>query len=464
MRVGIVGCGYVFDDYMRTWANHPALELAGVTDRDPAQVARVARHYGVPTYASTDELLADPAVDVVLNLTSVASHYAVTRAALEAGKHVYSEKPLVTELHLARELVDLAESRGLLLGCAPSNALSATALTMWKVVADGLVGDVRLVYAELDDNPIYLMGPESWRSESGAPWPYLSEYEAGCTWEHVSYHLAWMCAIFGPVRSVTAFSKVTLPDKTHQPLSPPDTPDFSVACLDFVSGVVGRVTCSIGAPYDHRMRVIGNRGWVHSDNPWHDECPVYLEPFTTLSLNARKARSVRASTALQRLFGVGGHRVPLVRVPPPGQSEPYDPLGPRRWWSPADLLRRLRLGQLGQQDKCVGVAELVDAATTGRPAFPGHDFTLHLTELTLAIQAAGPSGTGHRLETTFEPWPLPEEVVRRSPDYRRYVRRSLLDRLTAGLLHRMHRHGAPPESPARLTPAGRQPSPQEERP
>ena len=264
MRVAVVGCGYVFDDYLRTWASHPGLELAGVTDRDPAQVARVARHYGVPTYSTTQELLADDSVDVVLNLTSIPSHYEVTRAALEAGKHVYSEKPLVTDLEQARELVDLAESRGLLLACAPSNALSATSQTIWKVVADGLVGDVRLVYAELDDNPIYLMSPEDWRSESGAPWPYLREYEAGCTWEHVSYHLAWMCAIFGPVRSVTAFSKATLPDKTDQPLSPPDTPDFSVACLDFASGVVGRVTCSIGAPYDHRMRVIGNRGWVCS--------------------------------------------------------------------------------------------------------------------------------------------------------------------------------------------------------
>ena len=59
---------------------------------------------------------------------------------------------------------------------------------------------------------------------------------------------------------------MTIPDKTDRALSPPDTPDFSIACLDFVSGVVGRVTCSIAAPYDHRMRIIGNRGMVHADN------------------------------------------------------------------------------------------------------------------------------------------------------------------------------------------------------
>src|SRR5690606_32006237 len=122
------------------------------------------------------------------------------------------------------------------------------------------------------------------------------------TWEHVGYHLTWMCAILGPVRSVTAFSKAILPDKTDRPLDPAHTPDFSVAVLDFVSGVVGRVTCSIAAPYDHRMRIIGNEGMLHADTYRHYECPVYLEPFTKLSLNARKARSVRTRTWLQRPF------------------------------------------------------------------------------------------------------------------------------------------------------------------
>src|SRR5699024_1069762 len=230
-------------------------------------------------------MLADPEIEIILNLTSVESHYEVTRAALAAGKHVYSEKPLVTDMAQARELFALAQTHGRHLACAPSNALSATSQTLWRVVADGAVGDVRVVYAELDDNPIYLMAPEEWRSASGAPWPYLAEYETGCTWEHVGYHLAWMCAIFGPVRSVTAFSKQTAPDKTDQPLSPADTPDFSVASLDFESGVVGRATRSIVAPYDHRMRIIGNRRMDHAVDPWAYTSPVQFQPSSSLSLN-----------------------------------------------------------------------------------------------------------------------------------------------------------------------------------
>lgn len=438
MNIGIIGCGYVFDHYMATWRRHPSLRIVGITDRDATRLATVAAHYGLTTYPDNAALLANPDIAIVVNLTSIESHYEVTRAALLAGKHVYSEKPLVTSLDEAHALVALAEERGLKLQCAPSNALSATTQTMWKAVRDGAIGDVRLVYAEFDDNPIYLMAPEGWRSASGAPWPYLHEYEMGCTWEHVGYHLAWMCALFGPVKSVTAFSKRIVPDKTDQPLDPGDTPDFSVACLDFESGVVGRVTCSIAAPFDHRMRIIGNRGMVHADTYRHYECPVYLEPFTKLSLNARKARSVRTRSFLQWPFGVGGRRVPLAITPPPGESQrvALDPA----WWSPKVWLRRWKRRELGQQDKVIGIAELADALSKDRTPFPPHAFTLHLTELTLAIQAAGTISRSIELTTRFDPLALPVATATTAPDYTRYSRSRWVDRLASGFLDGLHRH------------------------
>lgn len=438
MRIGIVGCGYVFDHYMATVAHHGGLDIAGITDRDHDRLRKAAAFYNLSAYPDTEALLRDENVEIVVNLTSIESHYAVTKAALLAGKHVYSEKPFVTDLDQARELFALADSRGLRISCAPSNALSATSRTLWKAVRDGAIGDVRLVYAEFDDNPIYLMSPEGWASRSGAPWPYLHEYEMGCTWEHVGYHLTWMCAIFGPVRRVTAFSKTILPDKTPAALHPPETPDFSVACLDFESGVVGRVTCSIAAPYDHRMRIFGNRGMLHADTYRHYECPVYLEPFGKLSLNARKARTVRTNTVLQWLFGVNGRRLPLVQVASPGSAQPISLIG--KGWSPRAILRRLKRRQLGQQDKSVGIAELADAIITKRPHFPSHDFTLHLTELTLAIQAAGPDGTSQDLQTRFDPVSMPDRGVLFAPDYTSFAKPGFIERLSAGLLDRMHRH------------------------
>lgn len=431
MRIGIVGCGYVFDHYMATMDRHPEIQIIGVTDIDSARLAHVCAFYDLKAYPDLTALLADEGVEIIVNLTSIEAHGAVTRAALEAGKHVYCEKPFVTDMGEARALTLLAQQKGLRLSCAPSNALSATSQTMWKAVEDGAIGDVRMVYAEFDDNPIYLMSPEGWRSRSGAPWPYLHEYEMGCTWEHVGYHLTWMCAIFGPVRHVTAFSKMTIPDKTSEPLDPADTPDFSVACLDFHSGVVGRITCSIAAPYDHRMRIIGNGGMVHADTYRHYECPVYLEPFTKLTMNARKARSVRTNSVLQWLTGVNGRRIPLVAY---GNS-----IG-GALQKKGSLLSRFKRRQVGQQDKTIGIAEMGQAIAQGRPHFPSPEFTLHLTELTLAIQAAGADGASHAVESQFDTADIAAHLRRSGPDYRTYAKPGWLARASEGLLDRMHRH------------------------
>ncbi|MGY1732287.1 Gfo/Idh/MocA family protein [Geodermatophilus sp. SYSU D01045] len=438
MRVAIVGCGYVFDHYMATWPRHPELEIAGVTDVDRARAETVAAHYGLRLYAGTDEAVADPTVDIVVNLTSIPSHDEVTRAALEAGKHVYSEKPLTTSLERARELVDLAERRGLRLACAPSNPLSDTVQTLRTAVGRGAVGDVRLVYAEFDDNPIYLMQPETWRSATGAPWPYRHEYEAGCTWEHAAYHLAWMCALFGPVRSVTAFSKRVVPDKTDEPLEPADTPDFSVAALDFASGVVGRLTCSIAAPLDHRMRIIGNRGVLSADTYRNYRCPVRLEHFTPVTLNARKSISVRTNSVLQWLLGVGGSRLGLVTLA--GREGAADAGRGRRLPSPREALRRWRRYELGQQDKVLGISELARGIATGGASVPPHDFTLHLTELTLAIQAAGTSGGAQEMTTTFAPLAWPEVAGANALDLGPGTRQRLLSALLDRRLTGMHAH------------------------
>ena len=121
MKIAFVGCGYVFDIYMRTRWAHPELEICGVFDIDTVRSATVSEHYGFHVYPSYDALLADPAVEVVINLTSIRSHYDTIKRALEAGKHVYSEKPLTTDLDQTRELFALAEARGLVFTGAPCN-------------------------------------------------------------------------------------------------------------------------------------------------------------------------------------------------------------------------------------------------------------------------------------------------------------------------------------------------------
>src|ERR1700722_3333811 len=123
MRFAMVGCGYVAEFYGKTLANHPNLELAGVFDNDAERSPSFAQRYGTHCYSSLEEVLGDATVELIVNLTNPRSHYEITKAALEAGKHVYTEKPLGMSFSEAEELVKLAEERGRLLSGAPCNVL-----------------------------------------------------------------------------------------------------------------------------------------------------------------------------------------------------------------------------------------------------------------------------------------------------------------------------------------------------
>ena len=184
MRIGIVGCGFVADLYAATLRLHPQLELAGVTDQDRDRADQFAAHHGSLVYPSLDALLDDGSVPIIVNLTNPRSHEEVTRACLEAGKHVYSEKPLAMSFDKAQALVQLAEERQLVLAGAPSTLFGQTAQTMWRALRQERFGRVRLVYAEMDEGMVHLMPYRKWLSRSCKAWPYKDEFEIGCTIEH----------------------------------------------------------------------------------------------------------------------------------------------------------------------------------------------------------------------------------------------------------------------------------------
>lgn len=436
MKIAFVGCGYVFDIYMRTKWAHPELEICGIFDIDAARAATVARHYGFRIYPDYQSLLTDAEVEIVVNLTSVHSHYEVTKRALEAGKHVYSEKPLTTDLQQTRELFEIADRRGLVLTGAPCNLYCDAVSTLWKAVRDGAIGKPVLVYAELDDNPAHLMKLEKVQSPTGAPFPYVEEFQEGCTFEHVGYHLAWICAMFGPVSSVTAFSSLLIEHKTDTPLSPADTPDFSVACLNFANGVAARLTCSWVAPRDHRMRIIGDAGEICVDNVFHDQSPAHLERFSRVSLSARKAYTLRTQPLIGRLCGVGGRRLRLLR----------------RWKSHAVEAERgvgrsfkhrfvswLRRKEIYAQDKLLGIAEMVRALREHRPQPMPPDFLIHLNELTLLIQRAGPSGIAVRPQTDFKSLSLPADVRENPRNYHSSYGPRMMEALMGVVVDTLHR-------------------------
>ena len=139
LKIGFVGVGCISGIYLENITKlFREIEIAGVCDLVREKAENAAKNYPIPKiYNDMYELFADPDVDIVLNITRPADHYEVTRAALLAGKHVYSEKPLAAEFDKGLELVKLANEKGLMLGGAPDTFLGAGLETCRRLIDDG---------------------------------------------------------------------------------------------------------------------------------------------------------------------------------------------------------------------------------------------------------------------------------------------------------------------------------------
>ena len=436
MKIAFIGCGHVFDYYMSTMWAHSELEICGVFDINKTRANTVGKHYHLHVYPDVETLLNDSKIQIVVNLTNIGAHYEMTKQALEADKHVYSEKPLTTEIQHTRELFNLAKSRGLVFSGAPCNIYSDSVNTMWKAVIDGAIGKPVLVYAELDDSPLHVYNNENSKGPTGAPWPYVEELEQGCTFEHIGYHLVWICAMFGPVTSVTAFSKVLIENKTNTPLSPADTPDYSVGCLNFANGVTARITCSIVAPRDHRLRIIGEEGEILADSYSHYQAPVFLERYSKVSLNARKARTLRNQPWFGRLFGVGGNRIKLVRS---WKSKAIESEQGNRHSIKQRFISWLRRRETHAQDKMLGIAEMAKSIKQNKPQLLTPEFLMHINELTLLVQRAGSKGISTIPTTSFKPLNPPPDIENYPYNYLNKYRLSWAEKILEGVVDFLHK-------------------------
>jgi len=384
MNLAVIGTGYVADQYPVTLENHPELELVGAWDHNSNNLDAFLRRWPVRRYSSLDELLGDSSVGIVLNLTNPRSHVEITTRCLEAGKHVYSEKPLAMTLVEAQSLAALAARKGLLLSSAPCSVLSPAARTLRKAVLDGKAGKVRLVYANFEDGMIAPhMQPWRWMSPSGVPWPAKDEFEVGCTYEHAGYVLTWLVSIFGAAQEVTSFASCQIPDKGI-PVERM-APDFTVGCIEFAEGVVARVTCGLVAPKDKSITVIGDDGALFVGNVRDDAAPVFLRP---AHLSRMQAAIVNRTRGLQRWIG--------SRLNWPGpevwfqQKLPPVAQGSRRVVSaakPVDFLR--------------GPAEMAAAIHQKRPCQLSAEFGLHILEIVEALQHPAREGGRKVLTTTL---------------------------------------------------------------
>jgi len=195
MGVGLIGAGVISDTYLRNLTSFPDLRVLRVADLDLARAAAQAAKYGVPGSGTPAELLADPAIELVVNLTIPAAHVEVGLAALDAGKHVWTEKPLALDRASARTLLDRARERGLRVASAPDTVLGAGLQTARRAVDAGQIGEPRTALA-LFQSP----GPESWHP---AP-EFLFQAGGGPLLDMGPYYLTALVHLLGPISRVTA--------------------------------------------------------------------------------------------------------------------------------------------------------------------------------------------------------------------------------------------------------------------
>jgi predicted dehydrogenase len=367
MNIAIVGCGYVAEFYGKTLDNYPELKLVGAYDNNPENLASFSRRWGARSYTTLQQALDDSSVEMVLNLTNPRSHYEVTRSCIEAGKHVYSEKPLAMDAHAAGCLVELAKQRNVRLAAAPCSMLSETAQTLWKALREGIVGRVRLVIANFDDGMIApKLSPWQWRNEAGVPWPAKDEFEVGCTYEHAGYVLTWLAAFFGPAKCVTAFASCQIPDKGI----PVDAmaPDLTVGCIEYPDGVVARVTCSLIASRDKSITIIGDKGILCAPDVRDDAGPVYFEPASPAGrVGGIERRLNRWTKSFRAYWGIGEWR---YRERLPMACQP----------------RGKFVSDSKRVDFCRGPAELAAAVRENRPCRLSAELAIHIVELVEALQ------------------------------------------------------------------------------
>jgi predicted dehydrogenase len=365
MGIAMVGCGYAADFYMAHLPNHPQLNLVGVYDRNDGRLKAFCAKHSVRPFDSLANLINDAGVELIVNLTNPSEHYPVTLAALEAGRHVYTEKPFALNLEEGRRLVDEARRKGVQMASAPCSLLGDHAQTVWAALRKGAVGRPLLAMVELHEGMIHKMLHERWVSASGAVWPHRDEFQTGCVLEHGGYILTWLTAFFGGIVDLTASSQVMAPEKSAGANL---GPDFSCAILKFAGGTTARITFSVIAPADHRLIIVGEEGVLEVEDIWDFDSPVYIR------------RGVM-----------------------PDAANPSNYLGPRTVYPVSrGPERKFRYHDSHNIDWMRGVAELADAARAGERSRLSGDRALHILEATLAISDARGRESYHRIETPFE--------------------------------------------------------------
>jgi predicted dehydrogenase len=224
-NVGIIGAGYISKAYLDS--RFPQFKILCCGDLIPENAELRAREFGIHA-RSVESILADPYLDVILNLTIPQSHVTVSLAAIEAGKHVYSEKPIALSREEARPLLEATAAKGLRIGCAPDTFLGGAHQTARKLVDDGAIGK------PIGGSAFFMnSGPESWH-----PGPeFFYRKGAGPVFDMGPYYITALVNLLGPVKRVVSLGRNTRPKRVIGS-GPREGTEFDAEVLTFVTAIL----------------------------------------------------------------------------------------------------------------------------------------------------------------------------------------------------------------------------------
>ena len=202
-QVGLIGTGTISAIYLKNRTRFETFEVAACADIDMDRARARAEEYGVPRACTVAELLADPEIAVVINLTVPQAHATVALATVRAGKSVYNEKPLTLSREEGRQLLDEAKANGVRVGCAPDTFLGAGLQTCRQLIDDGVIGEPVAATAFMLSH-----GPEGWHPNP----EFYYQVGGGPMFDMGPYYLTALINLLGPVRRVSGSARATLPD------------------------------------------------------------------------------------------------------------------------------------------------------------------------------------------------------------------------------------------------------------
>ncbi len=356
VKVGVIGCGAISNTYFQGCKTFPILEVVHVADLDLARAEAQAVKYGIPRHGNVEGLLADPEVELVVNLTVPKVHAEVNLAAIRAGKHVYCEKPFSISRAEGAPVIKAANERGVLIGSAPDTFLGNSHQACRKLIDDGAIGKPLSAVAFMTSP-----GVERWHPNPG----FYYDIGGGPMFDMGPYYLTALVNLMGPMRRVSGSTGIGFAERliTSQPFAGTKievkTPTHLAGTVDFQSGAIATVVMSFDVWASHlpRIEIYGTEGTLAVPDP----------------------------------NGTGG--AVLLR-----RSE-------HREW------RDMQVTHTAMAGRGAGVADMAYAVRFGRPHRTNGDLAFHVVDAMQAFEESSNSGCHIPLATTCaQPAALPPEL------------------------------------------------------